>query len=58
MWCFVNHTKRHVVATDLFDIGRSLKALVDYSTWSFADHIDIEDIDPKAPRYQEYTYDV
>lgn len=57
MWCFVNHTKRHIVSGDMYDIGRRLKSLISSANWSLIDDIDIEDIDVKTS-YQGYTFDV
>lgn len=58
MWCFINHTQRHIVATDLYDIGRRLRYLINTSGWSLGDDIDVEDIEPKAKKYQDYTFDL
>lgn len=58
MWCLVNHTKRHIVITDLSDIGRQMLALLTYSGWNLLDHIDAEDVDIKNEMYRDYTYDL
>lgn len=58
MWCFVNHTQRHIVAGDPYDIGRRLRYLINNAGWSLGDDIDIEDVEPKAKKYQDYIFDL
>lgn len=58
MWCFINHTKQHIVNAQLYDIGRQLNCLIRYSDWSLIHDIDIEDIDVKHNTYKNYTFDL
>lgn len=58
MWCFINHTKRHVVRAELYDIGRQLAMLIRTTGWALSHDIDIEDIDVKSKVYQNYTFDL
>ena len=58
MWCIVNHTRRHIVQTDLLDIGRQILSLTTYSGWNLLDHIDIENTDIKNTMYKDYTFDL
>lgn len=58
MWVFVNHTKRHIVSADLCDIGRQLKYVIVNCKWSLVDDIDMEDLDRRDGKYQDYTWDL
>jgi hypothetical protein len=58
MWCFINHTKQHIVRTELYDIGRKLTSLISFSGWLLIHDIDIEDVDPKGNQYRQYTFDI
>ena len=58
MWYLVNHTRRHIVRTDLSDIGRQMLALTTYSGWNLLDHIDAEEVDISNSMYRDYTFDL
>jgi hypothetical protein len=58
MWCLINHTKRHIIHFDLFDIGRQIQGLLTYSSWKLNDHIDIEEVSKKSGKYPDYIWDV
>jgi hypothetical protein len=57
MWCFINHTKQHIVRGELYDIGRQLNYLIRFSEWTLTHDIDVEDIDVKSIKYKNYTFD-
>jgi len=58
MWCFVNHTRKHIVSTELYDVGRQLQALISYSDWRLIDDIDIENLERRGGKYPDYSWDV
>jgi hypothetical protein len=58
MWCFINHTKQHIVRAELYDIGRQLNHLIRFSDWTLTHDIDVEDIEIKSGKYKNYTFDL
>jgi len=58
MWCLINHTKKHVVSAVMYDIGRQLQALMDFSEWLLQHHIEVDELTKGDGKYSNYTWDV